>query len=435
MMTMGPFLLFYMAMILLPLVLAYSGGLAVRPFRDELASAAGMLAFSIILAEFLLSGRFRQISGGVGLDVTLRLHQIVARSALLLALVHPFLYGLPWADPMVWDADRAESVTVDFASLSGGIVAWLLLPSLVALAIWRDKLDYRYETWRLMHGTGAMVIAGGALQHTLWAGRYAADPWLAGYWIGMAGLAVLSLVYVYVGRPSMQLGRRWRVAEVLPVGPKQWDLRLSPEGHGGLDHAAGQFVWLNVGHSPFTLCENPFSIASAPAQGPDLRFIIKELGDFTSGLGEVEPGTRAYLDGPHGNLTVVGRTEPGIALIAGGVGIAPLLGILRQLRAEGDERPTVLVYGNRIAEQIVHGDELERLSAVVHVLSEPPDGCTGRTGLIDAGLMRELFGAPEYRDWLYVVCGPPGMNTSVEEALSKMGVPSAQVLSERFTYD
>ena len=117
------------------------------------------------------------------------------------------------------------------------------------------------------------------------------------------------------------------------------------------------------------------------------------------------------------------------------MGIAPLIGILRQLEAEGDERPRVLVYGNRIAAQIVHGDELARLAEVVHVLSEPGEGWTGRTGMIDEGLMGELFAAPEHRDWLFVICGPPGMNTSVEEALAGLGVPAAQVLSERFTYD
>ena len=129
-----------------------------------------------------------------------------------------------------------------------------------------------------------------------------------------------------------------------------------------------------------------------------------------------------------------------MALIAGGVGIAPLIGILRQLRLDGDRRPAVLEYGNRIEDQIVHRDELEALedengTRIIHVLSEPPEGWTGRTGMIDANLIREVFADPATRDWVFVTCGPPGMMEVVEETLAEMGVPARQVLSERFSYD
>ena len=168
--------------------------------------------------------------------------------------------------------------------------------------------------------------------------------------------------------------------------------------------------------------------------------MIKELGDFTATVGRIRPGTRAYVDGPHGNLVVAGRTEPGIALIAGGVGIAPLLGILRQLRLEGDPRPTMLVYGNRREEQIVSRDETEALAQahgtrLVHVLSEPPPGWDGPVGQVDAKLTRLLFAAPEMQSWLYVMCGPPPMMVAVEDALLDLGVSAGHILSERFRYD
>ena len=88
------------------------------------------------------------------------------------------------------------------------------------------------------------------------------------------------------------------------------------------------------------------------------------------------PGTTAYLDGPHGNLTLKGRSGKGIALIAGGVGVAPLLSIARQLDNESDPRPLILLYGNRLADQIVYEDELKLLAGknnrdVRLVLSEP----------------------------------------------------------------
>jgi NAD(P)H-flavin reductase len=171
-----------------------------------------------------------------------------------------------------------------------------------------------------------------------------------------------------------------------------------------------------------------------------VEFIIKELGDFTRTINQIKPGTRAWLEAPHGHLTHIGHEDaPGIALIAGGVGIAPLLGILRELAVTGDPRPTVLLYGNRTVAQIVCREELQRLSEshgteVVHVLSEPPDGWRCDTGMIDETLLRRHFETEARRDWLYILCGPPEMLKDVEATLISVGVPSSRILSENFVY-
>lgn len=436
----GVLFILYLGVVLSPLALAVAGARPPRPLWDELASGAGMLAFAIILAEFVMSGRFRAISARIGMDVTMRLHQLLARSALLLALIHPFLYRSPFGDAAPWDATRQFSLSMDIVSLGTGVAAWILLPGFVALSIFRDGIGYRYETWRLMHGLGAIAIAGLALIHALEGGRYSQDPVMAGLWIVLFALAVLTLAVVYLFAPLMQGRRPWTVRSVRRIGLKTWELTLEPEGHGGMAYKAGQFAWLNVGNSPFSLHENPFSISSAPASGPGIRFTIKELGDFTKSLGAVAPGTRAWLDGPYGHLAIAGRDEPGIAFIAGGVGIAPLLGILRQLRLEGDKRPTALIFGNRVQEQILYAEELDSLTRehgtkIAHVLSEPPQGWAGAVGMVDAALIRESLEFPAAREWLYVLCGPPAMMEAVEDMLLGLGVPARQVLSERFKYD
>lgn len=430
----------YLFVTLLPLTLAALSERPPRSVWDELASGAGMLAFSILLVEFVLSGRFRSVSRRIGMDLTMRLHQLLGRTALALVLVHPFLYQTPSGPALPWDPTRQLTISEDLVSMLGGIVAWILLPTMVLLAIGRTRLSYRYETWRLLHGVGAIVIAGLVLHHTLSAGRYAADPALAAAWIGLFAIALLSLVWVYAVEPALQARRPWSVSAVRPLADRVWEMEIAPRGHRGADYAAGQFVWLNIGHSPFSLFENPFSISSAPASGPALQFVIKELGDFTSTVGRIEPGTRAYVDGPHGNLTVARRSEPGVALIGAGVGLAPLLGILRQLRLEGDPRPCVFLCGNRSRSQMLYAEELDRLGhddavSIVHVLSRPPADWSGETGRIDAAMIRRYFGETAHRSWLFLICGPPPMMDAVEDALSELGVPGDRVISERFSYD
>jgi len=127
-------------------------------------------------------------------------------------------------------------------------------------------------------------------------------------------------------------------------------------------------------------------------------------------------------------------------IIAGGVGIAPLLGILRQLHHDHDTRPTALIYGNRVDAQIVYRDELEMLNRehgtkIVHALYEPPADWTGHVGMCDADLIRRTFDQPEMLHWLFILCGPPIMMQVAEETLIGIGVPATQILSERFNYE
>lgn len=430
----------YLAVTVAPLALSWLQGLPPRPFLDEVSTGLAMTAFAIMLAEFVLSGRLRSISGSIGMDVTMRFHQLVARTALAFVLVHPFLYSTPSGPPMPWDSTGQLSLGLDMASLSTGLAAWIILPGFVLLSVLRDRQPFRYETWRLLHLLGAVVVAVAVTHHTLAAGRYSADPWLAGFWLLLLATAVGSLAWGRLAAPLLKARHPYELSGCRRIALRTWELSIRPARGAALRFKAGQFVWLNLGHSPFSLHENPFSISSAPARRPELQFVVKEVGDFTRSLGSVAPGTRAWLDGPHGNLTLDGRSAAGVALIAGGVGVAPLLGIARQMLADGDRRPLVLLYGNRVAEQIVYADELAALadrpdSRVVHVLSEPAADWAGEVGLIDRAIVERVFGPEGAADWLYLVCGPPAMIDGVEEALTGIGVPSGRILSERFYYD
>ncbi len=428
-------ILLYLVALLLPLGLSWSLGWPPRTFHQELASGLGMLGFSIILVEFVLSGRFKSVSSGAGMDVTMRIHQLMARITLVFAVLHPLFYqGTPSGGQRPWDVTRQLTITTDFPTLASGIVALLLLIPFVISAIARNAIGYKYETWRLMHGIGALVIAGLLLHHTVHAGRYGAHPTMTYMWLALTGIAAGALLYVYFIEPLRQLRNAWRVVSVNRLTPKQWELRIAPQGHKALDFEAGQFVWLNVGHKTFSLHENPFSISSAPADGPRISFVIKELGDFTCRLGQIAPNTSAYLDGPHGNLVVSNRTEPGIVLIAGGVGIAPLLSIMRQIRLSKDPRDIKVIYGNRLEEQIVYRDELSG-EDTVFTLSEPPRAWCGETGRIDGPLLDRNLHAEQFEDWLFVLCGPAGMMDLVEDHLIARGTPSYRILSERFDYD
>lgn len=430
----------YLALTVTPLGLAWLQGSPARPFRDELSSGLALTAFAILLLEFLLSGRFQVISERLGMDVTMRYHQLLARTAAIFIVIHPFLYATPMGIPRPDDVTRLGHLGLSGWSIMTGIAGWLLLLLLVITAIFRDRIGHTYESWRLSHAIGAVLIAGFSAHHAMAAGRYSSEPALTAFWFALLALAGLTILTVYGLRPLLRLRRPYEVAAVNRIAEKTWQLDLKPRRGDALWFRAGQFVWLRVGRNPASLVEHPFSVASAPNDRGQLSFIIKEQGDFTATLGGIAPGTTAYVDGPYGHLTLRHRKCAGVALIAGGVGIAPLLSILRQMKATGDRRPVVLVYGNRHWGQVVHAEELLALAKdlplkIVYRLSEPPPGWPDRAGMVDDMLLRELFGFAGAGRWCYFLCGPPAMIEAAERSLLGLGIPGRQIVSERFNYD
>ncbi len=213
---------------------------------------------------------------------------------------------------------------------------------------------------------------------------------------------------------------------------------MAPDGHPGFRFRPGQFGWLTVWASPFKITGHPFSFSSsAEAADGRVEMTIRNLGDFTSAIPRVTVGQRVYLDGPYGAFTI-GNPADMHVLIAGGIGITPMMSMIRTLADRGDPRPVTLLYGSKDWESIMFREELEALQArlnltVVHVLSDPPAGWTGEQGRITAEVFRRHL-APPHADHEYFICGPGPMMDAIEQALGELHVPMAKYHSERYSF-
>jgi predicted ferric reductase len=98
--------------------------------------------------------------------------------------------------------------------------------------------------------------------------------------------------------------------------------------------------------------EHPFSMSSPPCADSKLEFTIKELGDFTRTIGQIEPGETAYVDGPYGAFSIDRYRAPGFVFIGGGIGLPPLMSMMRALAERGDRRPHLLLTANSRWERI-----------------------------------------------------------------------------------
>ena len=426
----------YLLLVLLPLGVTLIADAPGRPGASDLASSIAMVGFAALLLEFVFSGRFRLLTDAAGMDALMRFHQFSGYVVLLMLLLHPYLY-------VMFPADTGTPGPGDTggSALAGatGFVAWFGLIGLVFAAIFRDDLPITYERWRLGHGIGAAIIAVLALVHTLGAGTAAASPVVAAFWIGAVALALLTLLQVYALRPWLQRRRPWRVQAVRPLGRDIHELTIEPDGHDGLDFRAGQFVWLRIAPAPWGVREHPFSVASAPGDGGELRFIIKANGDYTDRIGEVATGAAAWVDGPFGRFGPPRDDDAALLFIAGGVGLAPILALLRERRHRGDRRPMRLIHACRWRRDLVLQEELDGLARdldldIVRVIDEADRPANAEPGPVDRELLRRCLPDGDRQHIGCFVCAPPGMIDAMETLLVDEGVPPARITSERFRY-
>jgi predicted ferric reductase len=428
-------IIIYLFFILAPLFALLVGPLPpTRDFWTEFSVAIGYAGLAMMGLQFGLTARFRYVTEPWGEDVIYHFHRQISLIAVGLVIAHPLILFAIRPELLA----LLNSITAPWRARFAALSIYSLI-ALVVMALWRAKWNIRYETWHLTHILlAAMAVAAGLLHMVGWS-FYLGAPSKRALWIGLTMFWIGLLLYVRIVKPLFMLRRPYRVAGLRQERGDSWTLVMQPEGHPGFRFSPGQFGWLTVFGTPFKITGHPFSFSSSAAvEDGHVEMTIRNLGDFTSTIGTVPAGQRVYLDGPYGAFTIDRNPADMHVLIAGGVGITPMMSILRTLADRGDPRPVILLYGNRDWDSITFREELEALIprlrlTVVHVLSSPPEGWTGERGFINAAIFQRHL-PPPYADHEYFICGPTVMMDAIERALAELNVPLSKYHSERYSF-
>lgn len=424
-------LFLFFVLVAAPLVLAIIGHQEEnRGFWIEFGVGLGFIGLAMMGLQFVLTARYNKIGAPFGLDELLQFHGqagyfawgfIMAHFIILFLADSQFLEFL---DPRV-NLPRA-------LALSAVIVA---ITALIATTYWREKFGIIYEWWRASHGLLALFVVFIGTVHIMQVSFYVSELWQQIIWVGLSVGAMGMLVHNRVWRPIQMKKRPWKVKNVTEEVGETWSIELEPDGHDGLQFKAGQFIWITLGDTPFSMQQHPFTISSSPRQN-NIRLTVKELGDFTNKFGEIEPGTTAFIEGPYGNFTLESSSSSHNILISGGIGITPAMSILNDLKDSRKRHEITLIYGTPSKEQTPFYDEIQKLSEslnlkVVHVFEEATGEWAGETGFISEEIIKK-YSPEDFSDCEFFVCGPPIMMDVVEKALKEWGVPVYKVHSERF---
>jgi all-trans-retinol 13,14-reductase len=273
--------------------------------------------------------------------------------------------------------------------------------------------------------------AGPGIEAALWGGVTAASAQLAGR---QAARMWRSISSGPTERPSPWRGYL-QATRIEPLSAAVVRVRLTALDGGELPFtfAAGQYVKLELPIGGDTI-ERSYSIASPPAARRYLDLAIKrEPGGLGSGFlnAQLATGEALRVSGPHGDFTFA---EPGgdpagaILLIAGGIGITPLLSLVSAAADTGRTAPITLLASFSAGDGALFAAELETLSTRLPSLDVHFYGTATTGGRIDVETLRPHV-AQVSRIHL---CGPLPMMRAMLDALATLEVPRAIIHTEAF---
>jgi len=230
--------------------------------------------------------------------------------------------------------------------------------------------------------------------------------------------------------------------KIIQETPDTKTYRLKPQAGGEvMQYKPGQFVQLHLTPTSEVKMSRSYSIASSPTTRDFIDLTIKIQGTFPQFLKDLQPGHVFGLRGPLGHFYFDPATQPHIVLLGAGVGITPLMGMLRYHTHLKLANKVTFIDVNKTEEDTIYHDELEQLHAKQNanagiVLSytrlAPEHPWTGERGRLGWDMITKHV--PEPMNKHYFICGPDQMNKDLKVLLLEKGIPKELVKLENMGF-
>lgn len=240
--------------------------------------------------------------------------------------------------------------------------------------------------------------------------------------------------------------RPFRIARIVDESSVIRSFHLEPADGSGISlHAAGQHLPIRVLPDPHgELAVRTYTLSTAPSDG-FYRISVKRQGLVSNHLhDDLVAGDIIEARAPAGGFTIDPHEARPAVLLAAGVGITPILAMLRSIVFEGLRtrrvRPTYLFTAARTLAERAFDAEIADLVAqaggavrVIRLLGTTEGAVHGTDfdaeGWIDADLLRKVLPFDAYD---FYMCGPPHFMQSLCDQLSDIGVPDTRIHAEAF---
>jgi ferredoxin-NADP reductase len=226
-----------------------------------------------------------------------------------------------------------------------------------------------------------------------------------------------------------------KVLQVRQLSPDVKSFRLQPlEGYA--DYEAGQFLTFHLGdNNDIPRC---YSLNTSPTRPGIYEVSVKRLeGGLGSGWmhDKVAVGDILTVSNPSGHFTLHNQGRETV-LVAGGIGVTPMVSMLTRLIDEASDRKITFFYGARQERDLVFRDEIEALvsrspnASFIPVLSQADDDWNGLKGYLSAEIL--LGAGIDFSQAELYTCGPPVMMTLARDLAMENGMPREFFFNEVF---
>src|SRR6516225_8447657 len=176
-----------------------------RDFWTEFSAAIGYAGLAMMGLQFGLTARLRYVTEPWGEDVIYHFHRQMSLIAVGLVVAHPIILFILQPERLA----LLNSFTAPWRARFAALSTYSLI-ALVVMALWRVKLNIRYETWHFTHiGLAVVAVAAGLLHMVGW-GFYLAGAWKRSLWIGLTIFWIAVLLYIRIIKPLFMLRRPYR---------------------------------------------------------------------------------------------------------------------------------------------------------------------------------------------------------------------------------
>jgi len=220
---------------------------------------------------------------------------------------------------------------------------------------------------------------------------------------------------------------------------KTFRFRSPDGGEIPFDYLPGQFLTLRIAPQGIPV-KRSYTIASTPTWRDRIEITVKreDHGLVSRWLhDELRVGETIQIEAPNGTFIFTGEESDSVVLLGGGVGITPMMSVVRYLTETNWSGKVYLILGFRAPRDFIFRKELDGLQArnanlnVTVTVSKPGnDPWSGHVGRIDAALLAS--GVPDIAARRVHVCGPQQMMDATKAALRELGVPNERVKTEAF---
>jgi predicted ferric reductase len=411
---------------------------------------AGIYAFVWYALQFIITARNRLIEWFVAQDRRMTLHMLSAVGLLMIVFVHTSFGNDKYANEIQAAAGgTAETVFLWATLFSGLFFSNYFIRFTPVLIPYRDKISavfkLTHERCLLFHYAmpAGMVILGFHILLIPGQGLTLFKTCM----VIIACSALSFFLYQKIILPKIMQKYPWTVAKVIQESNSVVSLHFDPPCGRKLKHHAGQFCYLRLLNSELSDQSHPFTISSGP-EDERLSITVKHLGDFTDRLNKVTAKDLVCIDGAYGKFTYTrAPSHHCLIFIAGGIGITPMLSMLKDLSIKDPKRKVILIWGARRETDLIRLKEIRKLSDQMGsfifepVLSRAPQW-KGLKGHIDKTILLKVLNnhrcnmelSNHFPEYEFFICGPAPMANAVFQILKENKISTHRLHIERFTF-